>query len=100
MKYMEAILSDLRQAGLVRSRRGADGGYWLDRPADEISVADVIRAVEGPIANVRGNAPKRSTTPRAWGSSRRYGLPPAPRCGRSSRVTTLADVARRASLRS
>jgi Rrf2 family protein len=39
---------------LVQSRRGADGGYWLARPANEISLADVIRAVDGPLANVRG----------------------------------------------
>ena len=65
VKYMEAILSDL--AGLVRSRRGADGGYWLDRPADEISVADVIRAVEGPIANVRGERPEAVDYPAGVG---------------------------------
>jgi Rrf2 family protein len=52
--FLENILADLRNAGLVASRRGAEGGYWLARPADEISLADVIRAVEGPLANVRG----------------------------------------------
>jgi Rrf2 family protein len=52
--FLENILVDLRNAGLVGSRRGADGGYWLARPADEISLADVIRAVDGPLANVRG----------------------------------------------
>ena len=54
VKFLENILGDLRTAGLVLSRRGADGGYWLARSADEISLADVIRAVEGPLANVRG----------------------------------------------
>ena len=54
VKFLENILIDLRNAGLVASRRGADGGYRLARPADEISVADVIRAVDGPLANVRG----------------------------------------------
>src|SRR5439155_11614505 len=54
LKFLENILGDLRQAGIVRSQRGAEGGYWLARPADEISVADVVRTVEGPIANVRG----------------------------------------------
>jgi Rrf2 family protein len=54
LKFLENILGDLRNAGLVMSRRGAEGGYWLARSADEISLADVIRAVEGPIANVRG----------------------------------------------
>ena len=52
--FLENILSDLRNAGIVASRRGADGGYWLARPAAEISLADVIRAVDGPLANVRG----------------------------------------------
>ena len=52
--FLENILGDLRNAGIVASRRGADGGYWLARPADEVSLADVIRAVDGPLANVRG----------------------------------------------
>jgi Rrf2 family protein len=56
-KFLENILADLRQGGLVRSQRGAEGGYWLSRPAREITVADVIRAVEGPLANVRGVRP-------------------------------------------
>ena len=56
-KFLEAILVDLRHAELVSSRRGVDGGYSLGRPAEEISVADVIRAVEGPIATVRGVRP-------------------------------------------
>ena len=58
-KFLEAILGQLRQAGLVRSRRGAHGGYWLARPAEEITVADVIRAVEGPMALVRGERPDK-----------------------------------------
>ena len=58
-KFLENILTELRHAGLVASRRGQEGGYWLARPAAEISVADVIRAVEGPLASVRGEAPER-----------------------------------------
>ena len=54
VKYLENILSELRQSGLVRSLRGADGGYWLAKPADAVSIADIIRAVEGPLATVRG----------------------------------------------
>jgi Rrf2 family protein len=57
IKFLENILADLRHAGLVRSQRGADGGYWLARPAAEITLADVIRATEGPLANVRGMRP-------------------------------------------
>ena len=56
-KFLEAILVDLRHAELVTSRRGVEGGYALGKPANEISVADVIRAVEGPIATVRGARP-------------------------------------------
>jgi Rrf2 family protein len=52
--FLENILADLRNAGIVASRRGADGGYWLARPAAEVSLADIIRAVDGPLANVRG----------------------------------------------
>ena len=58
VKFLENILLELRHAGLVHSQRGAEGGYWLARPATEISVAEVIRAVEGPLANVRGTRPE------------------------------------------
>jgi len=57
--FLENILSDLRIAGLVASRRGQEGGYWLAQPAERISVADVIRAVDGPLANVRGIRPEQ-----------------------------------------
>ena len=61
LKFLENILGDLRHAGLVRSQRGVDGGYWLARPAEAITVAEVVRAVEGPIANVRGIGPEQVT---------------------------------------
>ena len=54
IKFLENIMVDLRHAGLVRSQRGTEGGYWLARPAAEITLADVIRAVDGPLASVRG----------------------------------------------
>jgi Rrf2 family protein len=57
-KFLENILLDLKHAGLVSTQRGAEGGYWLSRPATEITLADVIRAVEGPLANVRGARPE------------------------------------------
>ncbi len=56
--FLENIMSDLRNAGLVRSQRGVDGGYWLARGAAEITLADVMRAVDGPLANVRGRPPE------------------------------------------
>jgi Rrf2 family protein len=55
--FLENILTELRRSGLIRTRRGADGGYQLARPAAEISVADVLRAVEGPLAAVQGVRP-------------------------------------------
>ena len=54
IKFLENILVDLRRGGLVESMRGSEGGYWLARPAAEISLAQVIRAVDGPLATVRG----------------------------------------------
>ena len=57
LNFLENILVDLRRAGIVESKRGASGGYLLARPAEEISIADVIRAVEGPLASVRGLSP-------------------------------------------
>jgi len=60
-RFLENILSDLRHAGLVASQRGAEGGHRLNRPAAEISVADVIRAVDGPLAAVRGERPEDVT---------------------------------------
>lgn len=56
VNFLENILSDLRRAGVVNSQRGAVGGYWLAVPADSVSIADVIRIVEGPLADVRGEA--------------------------------------------
>jgi len=57
-KFLEAILTQLRRAGLVRSQRGPEGGFWLARPAGDISLADVIRAIDGPLLGVRGERPE------------------------------------------
>jgi Rrf2 family protein len=57
-KFLEAILADLRRAGLVRSQRGVEGGYTLVRDPAEITVGDVLRAVDGPLAGVRGVRPE------------------------------------------
>jgi Rrf2 family protein len=59
VKFLENIMSELRNASLIRSQRGIDGGYWLARPAAEINLAQVIRAVDGPLANVRGLRPEK-----------------------------------------
>jgi len=65
VKFLEGILTQLRRAGLVLSKRGAEGGYRLARPASEIAVADVFRALDGPIAAVRGMAPEDMDYPGA-----------------------------------
>jgi Rrf2 family protein len=57
LRFLENILAELRHAGLVQSRRGAEGGYWLAKPPDDITLAEIIRAVEGPLATVRGAPP-------------------------------------------
>jgi Rrf2 family protein len=57
LSFLENILVDLRRAGFVRSMRGQLGGYRMAKPAAEITIADVIRAVEGPLADVRGLRP-------------------------------------------
>ena len=73
LNFLENILSELRHAGIVRSHRGAEGGFRLARDADEIAVADIVRAVEGPLATVRGQPPEEclydgaaESLPRVW----------------------------------
>ncbi len=58
VKFLEGILRQLRQAGIVASQRGAEGGYRLDRSPNEVSIADVVRALDGPLAAVRGQRPE------------------------------------------
>jgi Rrf2 family protein len=60
INFLENILSLLRNAGFVLSRRGADGGYWLALPADEITVAEIVRVIDGPLAAVRGVRPSET----------------------------------------
>jgi len=57
-KFLESILLQLRRGGIVNAQRGPEGGYWLARPAGDISLADVIRVIDGPLANVRGQRPE------------------------------------------
>jgi len=60
-KYLETLLAELRRAGIVRAYRGSEGGYSLAKPAAEISVADVVRVVDGPLTDVRGERPEAVT---------------------------------------
>jgi Rrf2 family protein len=73
LNFLENILGELRHAGIVRSQRGAEGGFMLARPPDQVTVADIMRAVEGPLASVRGGPPEEATyggaaeaLPRVW----------------------------------
>ena len=58
LQFLEHILLELKHARLIQARRGAKGGYWLARDPAEITIADVIRAVEGPLANIVEHAPE------------------------------------------
>jgi len=58
VSFLENILTQLRSAGIVRSQRGPEGGYWLAVPADQLNLAQVIRAVEGPLVGIRGQRPE------------------------------------------
>jgi Rrf2 family protein len=58
VSFLENILTQLRSSGIVRSQRGPEGGYWLAHPPAEVSLADIIRAVEGPLVGVRGQRPE------------------------------------------
>lgn len=73
LNFLENILGEMRHAGIVQSHRGVDGGFRLARPADQVTIADVIRAVEGPLASVRGEPPESrkyggaaGALPRVW----------------------------------
>jgi Rrf2 family protein len=63
LQFLEHILLELKHARLVRARRGAKGGYWLAQPPEQITLASVIRAVEGPLANIQDQAPEQTKYP-------------------------------------
>jgi Rrf2 family protein len=73
LNFLENILGELRHAGIVRSHRGADGGFRLAKRSQDVTVADIMRAVEGPLASVRGGPPEETAyggtaevLPRLW----------------------------------
>ena len=94
LKFLENILLELRHAGIVRSQRGVEGGYWLARPAEEVSLAEVIRAVEGPIANVRGVGPQDVEYGGAAGRLREVWIAVRASLRSVLEETTIADLAR------
>ncbi|HEX2435848.1 MAG TPA: Rrf2 family transcriptional regulator [Solirubrobacterales bacterium] len=63
LQFLEHILLELKHARIIRTKRGVHGGYWLARPPEEITLADVIRAVEGPLANIQDSAPEDTSYP-------------------------------------
>jgi Rrf2 family protein len=93
LNFLENILGELRHSGIVRSHRGAEGGFRLAKPAAEITIADIIRAVEGPLASVRGGPPEDSHYPGAAAELPRVWI--AVRANLRSVVehVTVADVA-------
>ncbi|MET4924280.1 Rrf2 family transcriptional regulator [Streptomyces sp. PSRA5] len=56
-RFLKSVVGELRRAGLVRSQRGCEGGYWLGRPAEDITLLDVVRAVDGEVLTLRGESP-------------------------------------------
>jgi Rrf2 family protein len=93
LKFLENILLELRHHGLVQSQRGVEGGYWLARPADHITLAEVIRAVEGPLANVRGVRPERVEYPGAAERLQEVWIAVRANLRSVLETVTLADVA-------
>lgn len=93
VKFLENILAELRRAGIVGSQRGADGGYRLQRQPAEVSVADVIRAVEGPLADVRGIPPESLEPPGAAAPVQEVWLAARAALRSVLEVVTIADIA-------
>jgi Rrf2 family protein len=92
MRFLENILGELRIHGLVQSRRGADGGYWLARDPDGITLAEIIRAVEGPLATVRGEAADEIEYPGASAPLREVWLALRANIRQVLETATVADV--------
>jgi Rrf2 family protein len=93
LNFLENILGELRHAGIVRSQRGAEGGFRLARRADEITVADVMRAVEGPLASVRGGPPEDTAYGGAAGALPRVWIALRSNLRAVVERVTLADIA-------
>jgi Rrf2 family protein len=92
LRFLENILGELRQHGLVQSRRGQDGGYWLQRPPDDVTLAEIIRAVEGALATVRGEAADEIDYPGASEPLREVWLALRANIRQVLESVTLADV--------
>ena len=93
LNFLENILGELRHAGIVRSHRGAEGGFRLAKPASEITIADIIRAVEGPLASVRGGPPEETSYPGSSEALPRVWIAVRANLRRVVEHVTVADVA-------
>ncbi|HMJ73484.1 MAG TPA: Rrf2 family transcriptional regulator [Solirubrobacterales bacterium] len=93
-RFLENILLELRHARLVRSQRGSEGGYRLARPAETITIADVIRTVDGPIASIRSERPDELTYSGAAASLQDVWVALRANMRAVLESVTLADVAR------
>jgi len=93
LNFLENILGELRHAGIVRSHRGAEGGFRLAKPAGDITIADIIRAVEGPLASVRGGPPEETSYPGASEALPRVWIAVRANLRKVVEHVTVADVA-------
>ncbi|MDQ6842245.1 MAG: Rrf2 family transcriptional regulator [Actinomycetota bacterium] len=93
LNFLENILGELRHAGIVRSHRGAEGGFRLARAADQLTIADIIRAVEGPLASVRGGPPEETSYPGASAALPRVWIAVRANLREVVEHVTVADVA-------
>ncbi len=93
VSFLENILTQLRSSGLVRSQRGPEGGYWLAKPPEEVNLAQVIRAVEGPLVGVRGLRPEEVSYEGSAESLQQVWLALRANLRKVLEHVTLADVA-------
>ena len=93
LNFLENILGELRHAGIVRSHRGAEGGFRLARAADQITIADIVRAVEGPLASVRGGPPEQASYPGAAEALPRVWIAVRANLRKVVEHVTVADIA-------
>ncbi|HEV2071363.1 MAG TPA: Rrf2 family transcriptional regulator [Acidimicrobiales bacterium] len=91
-KFLENILAELRRAGMLQSQRGAEGGYWLTVPPADVSVADIVRAVEGPLADVRRTPPEDLEYPGPAQALQRVWLAARASLRDVLEVVTVADI--------
>lgn len=94
-KFLESILAQLTRGGILVAKRGANGGYHLSRSASDISVADVIRAVDGPLAGVRGESPEDVSYPDSSSYLREVWVAARASLRAVLEVTSVEDVARK-----